>query len=157
MSTQIESKLFTKEIFALLEEIFAKVHGIILDGGTSLTETLEKISANEASRPTTETGTSITSQVDHVRFYLQVLNDYIDGKRQEKIDWQGSWKRKSVSESEWNSLRQQVKDDYKILMERLNSITDWNDERRLGGALGILAHTAYHLGAIRQIMGVAKR
>ena len=154
MSQQTDNELITKTFISLIEETFEKVGGIYLDGGTSLMETLAKVSAAEASRPITEKGTSIASQVDHIRFYLSVLNDYIDGKWHDKVDWQESWKRKSVTDNEWNELRAQLKDDYVILLKHINSIGDWNDEKRLGGAMAIIVHTAYHLGAIRQIMGV---
>jgi hypothetical protein len=156
MSQPISQELFTKQILALLQETFEKVEGIFLDRATSLSESLETLAAHEASTPITSDGTTIASQVHHVRFYLRVLNDYIDGKWSDKVDWKSSWQNMTVSEREWNSLRQSLKEDYKSLQTHLNEITGWNDEHRLGGALAIVVHTAYHLGAIRQIMKVVK-
>jgi hypothetical protein len=156
MPQQIDVELFTKTIRALLEETFEKVDGIYLDGGTSLLETLATLSATEASRPITEAGTSAAGQVYHARFYLRVLNDYMDGQWHEKVNWIQSWQCKSVSESEWDQLRHQLKDDYQKLNAKFQGIADWNDDRRLGGALAIIVHTAYHLGAIRQILRVIK-
>jgi hypothetical protein len=156
MTQQIESEKVTKLFLTLLEETFEKVNGVFLDSGTSLMETLANISAADASKPITETGSSIVSQVDHIRFYLEMLNEYIDGNWPDKVDWQGSWKRKTVNDAEWDALRKQLDDDYRSLITHLNSITDWDDDRRLGGALGIIVHTAYHLGAIRQIIRVVK-
>lgn len=155
MLQQVETNQLTKVFRELLEETFVNVHGIFLDGRTSLLETLENITADEASKRIAETGTSIASQVDHIRFYLKVSNDYIDGKKY-KSDWQGSWKRKTVTKEEWDELRKQVREDYDNLIARLKSYADWNNEDRLGGQLGIIVHTAYHLGAIRQILKVAK-
>jgi len=156
MSQTIDSEKVKELAFTLLEEAFVKVNGIFLDGRTSLMETLAGISAAEASRPITEDGTTIASQVDHLRFYIRVSLDYIDGKQTGKADWQGSWKRKVVSDAEWDTLRQEVTDDYRQLLTHLKNLPDWNDDNRLGGILGIVVHTAYHLGAIRQIMRVAK-
>ena len=51
MSTQIATDSFKKQLFLLFEETFDHVHGVYLDRGTSLFETLEAISAEEASRP----------------------------------------------------------------------------------------------------------
>ena len=155
MLQQVETNQLTKVFQEFLEEEFEKVSGIFLDARTSLLETLENISAEEASKRITETGTSIASQVDHLRFYLKVSNDYMDGKKY-KADWQGSWKRKTVTEEEWDLLRQQVREDYDNLIARLKGYADWSDDDRLGGQLGIIVHTAYHLGAIRQILRVAK-
>jgi|WetSurMetagenome_2_1015567.scaffolds.fasta_scaffold24346_4 hypothetical protein len=156
MSQPIDSEKIISLFHTLLEETFEKVNGVYLDRGTSLLETLASLSAAEASKPIADSGTSIASQVDHIRFYLKMLNDYIDGVWPEKVDWQGSWSRKSVTDSEWNELRAELLIDYQNLLDHLNSITDWNDDRRLGGAMGIIVHTAYHLGAIRQIIRVVR-
>lgn len=157
MSSQIEQDKFTKQLFALLQESFEKVEGIYLDRGTSLFETLASLSAEEASRPITEQGTSIAGQVAHIHFYLEVLDRYMDGALNEKVDWSQSWLVKTVTRSEWDDLRRQIDEDYRRLRTHLNSFTEWNDDRRLGGALAIVAHTAYHLGAIRQILHLAKK
>ena len=75
MTKQIALERFTNELFEILEETFEHVHGIYLDRDTSLFETLETISAAEASRPVSATCASIAGQVDHVRFYLHILDD----------------------------------------------------------------------------------
>jgi hypothetical protein len=91
-----------------------------------------------------------------MRFYLTILNDYMDGKLHEKVDWKRSWLLKSVTENEWDTLRQGLRDDYEVLKTHLHGFTDWNDERRIGGAIAIVAHTAFHLGAVRQIALMAR-
>ncbi len=152
MTQLIPHELFASNLFALLEETFENVGGIYLDGGTSLLETLATISAAEASRPTTASGTTIAAQVFHARFYIRVLRDYIDGKSQGKIDWKESWSLSSVTDAEWDAIRNQLAGDFREITSYLKGIVDWNEDRRLGGALAIVVHTAYHLGAIRQIL-----
>jgi hypothetical protein len=156
MSQEIRSEKVIGLFRSLLEETFEKVSGIYLDGGTSLLETLAGISASEASKPITVSGTSIASQVDHLRFYFKASNDYINGISTGKAAWQDSWKRKIVTDEEWDRLRRDLADDYHKLIDQLDSISDWNDERYLGSMMGMIVHTAYHLGAIRQIQRVAK-
>jgi hypothetical protein len=156
MTGQIETEKIMKLFQVLLEETFEKVHGIYLDGGTSLFETLEKLTAAEASKLITKSGTSIASQIDHIRFYFEASYDYIDNKAGNS-DWQGSWKRKVVDDQEWEQLRQQLADDYREIVTRLKNAQDWNNDSFLGGMFGIIVHTAYHLGAIRQIQRVAKK
>lgn len=51
MTQPIALDLFTSELFPLVEETFERIHGIYLDKGTSLFETLDTITAEEASRP----------------------------------------------------------------------------------------------------------
>ena len=50
MSAQIPVKHFKKSLFACLEETFSNVRGIYLDKGTTLYETLDGMSAEEASQ-----------------------------------------------------------------------------------------------------------
>ncbi len=157
MPAPISPDVFTKTLFSLLAETFKKVDGIYLDGGTSLLESLSGLGAADASRPITSTGTSIVGQVRHVRFYLRILSEYIDGQRQDEVDWDGSWRPPTASESEWPELCSGLAEDYRELQARFERVSDWNDERRLGGALAIVIHTAYHLGAIRQILRVIKQ
>src|SRR5262245_17298113 len=98
MAKQISLERFTTDLFDLLDETFEHVQGIYLDGGTSLFETLETISADEASRPVSARCASIAGQVNHVRFYLDVLENYIRGNPVGKVDWQASWNVTAVTE-----------------------------------------------------------
>ncbi len=147
---------FTETLNALLDETFEHVHGIYLDRGTSLFETLETITAAEASRPVSARCSSIAGQVAHVRFYLQVLQDYIQHKPLGKVDWQASWRVQSVTPAEWDDLRGQLRASYESVRALVRSIEDWTGENELGGALAIVVHTAYHLGEIRQATCVIK-
>jgi len=154
MSEKNVNELFSSNVLAIIKETFEKVDGIYLDRNTSLLETLNAISAEAASRPVSESGTSIAAHLYHARFYIQVLRDYMDGKWNEGVDWKGSWSHVNVSDNEWESLRKELAEDYRDLLAYLQGIKDWSDERRLGGAIAIVAHTAYHLGAIRQMMRI---
>jgi hypothetical protein len=152
MTQQIPLKLFTDELFPLLEETFESVHGIYLDKGTSLFETLDTITAEEASRPVSERCASIAGQVEHVRFYLQVLQDYMRQNELGKVDWAASWYLKTVTSAEWDALRQRLKSTYQDLTALVKGFETWQGENELGGALAIVVHTAYHLGEIRQAL-----
>lgn len=149
MSGQIGQELWVKTFRVMIEETFEKVEGIYLDQKTSLFETLAKISAEEASRPLREGGPTIAGHVEHARFYLGVMRDYMQGMWYEKVDWKGSWHVTGVTPAEWEELQGKLRDMYREVAAVMDSFVDWNDERKLGGAMGVLAHTAYHLGAIR--------
>ena len=141
-------------ILALLQESFETVEGIYLDRGTSLFETLETLTAEQVSRPIVDGGTTIAGHVYHVRFYLQAIRDYMEGKSQPNLDWKQSWVVKTVNEAEWKDLREKLADERDCIVREITETVDWNDERRLGGSMGIIAHTAFHLGAIRQMRRV---
>jgi len=156
MTQQIALELFTGELFPLLEETFERVHGIYLDKGTSLFETLDTITAEEASRPVSARCASIAGQVEHVRFYLQVLQEYMQQKAFGKVDWAASWYLKTVTPEEWEALKQRLKLTYQGLTALVKSLETWQGENELGGALAIVVHTAYHLGEIRQALCTIK-
>jgi hypothetical protein len=156
MTQQIALEIFTNEFFPMLEETFERVNGIYLDKGTSLFETLDTITAEEASRPVSSRCASIAGQVEHVRFYLQVLMDYMRQKQVGKVDWQASWYLQTVTPAEWDALKQRLKSTYQEVVALCRGFDTWQGENELGGALAIVVHTAYHLGEIRQALCVIK-
>lgn len=151
MPTQSIVEQFTKELFDSLEETFEQVHGIYLDKGTSLFETLESISAEDASRGVAERCPTIAAQVEHVRFYLDVLNDVLLRQEIVKVDWREIWQTvREVTPEEWEGQKCRLRESYQQVLATLKSIDGWTGEYDISGALSILAHTAYHLGGIRQ-------
>jgi hypothetical protein len=155
MTKQIEAERLASDIYDLLDETFERVHGIYLDGGTSLFETLATVTAEEASRPVSARCASIAGQVEHVRFYLEVLEKYMRGA-EVKVDWQGSWYLKSVTAEEWEALKGRLRARYESVLGLIKSFKAWDGENDIGGALAIIVHTAYHLGEIRQAMCTVK-
>lgn len=68
---------FANNLFLLMEETFeANHHGIYLDRGTSLFETLETVSSEEASIPVGGKCASLAAQVAHVTFYIESFERY---------------------------------------------------------------------------------
>lgn len=140
-----------KELLELFEEGFTNVRGIFLDKGTSFFETLEGIDHVQASKQYPGIPETIASHVDHTIFYIVVLKEYISGKRNGKTDWAESWKTTSVDAQKWTELKSRLKTEYGNLVKFIQEISDWGKEDYFGGTVAILAHCAYHLGAIRQL------
>ena len=158
MSSKIDQEHIVPDLFEILDEAFVTHHGIFLDEGTSLFETLETITAAEASIPVGGKCATLAAQVAHVNFYLEVMESYILKKDIGKVDWGEIWRRvNKVSPEEWNAYKAQLKETYQRIISLLQSWDNWNDERPIGGALAIAVHTAYHLGEIRQAMCTVKR
>ena len=86
---------FSKALLDILEETFELHHGIYLDEDTSLLTTLEQISNDEASIPTGDCCATIAAQVEHVIFYLEVMEHAIAGQAIGKQDWTEIWNRVS--------------------------------------------------------------
>ncbi len=158
MSNKIDQQLITQNLFDVLDEAFVKHHGIFLDKHTSLFETLETITAAEASVPVGGKCTTLAAQVAHVNFYLEVLEAYILNKDIGPVDWDDIWRRVSkVSPEEWQGYHDQLKETYQRVLSTLQNCDNWNDDRPIGGALAIAVHTAYHLGEIRQATCIVKQ
>lgn len=145
---------FTNSLFALLKETFEGTNTafgtMYLDQGTSFFDTIDKIDAAQASRMIADGSVTIAAHCEHVRFYLEFLSNYMNEKFM-MADWKDSWKVKTVTDAEWNNLRGQLQKTYQMVTDTFNEVETWNDFK-ISGALGILAHTAYHLSAIRQIL-----
>jgi hypothetical protein len=158
MSVKIDQKHIVQDLFDVLDEAFVTHHGIFLDQGTSLFETLETITAAEASIPVGGNCATLAAQVAHVTFYVEVLEDYILKKDRGTVDWGEIWRRvDAVSPEEWQAYKDQLKAVYQRVISMLQSIEDWDDERPIGGTLAIAVHTAYHLGEIRQALCMVKQ
>jgi hypothetical protein len=157
MSAQIKQTNFTTNLFDLLDETFENHHGIFLDKGTSLYDTLATIDASEASRPVSATCATLAAQVAHVIFYMEVLEKAINKQAVGKVDWGEIWRTVSaVTPAEWDSLRQHLRDTHHRITTALRQLDSWDDEDIIGGSLAIVVHTAYHLGEIRQALCTLK-
>jgi uncharacterized protein with ATP-grasp and redox domains len=153
MSNQITLEQFTKELFECLDETFEQVRGIYLDKGTSLFETLETISAEDASRSIAEKCATIAAQVEHVRFYLDVLNNMMQKEEVTKSDWREIWQTvREVTPEEWEASKRRLRESYQRVLTTIRDYDKWEGEYGIAGALGVLTHTAYHLGGIRQAL-----
>lgn len=156
MTAQIDTSLWTRELFDVLNETFERVGGIYLDKGTSLFETLATVTADEASRPISRQCACLAAQVNHVRYYLEVLSGYMRQQPPASVDWAASWNVTSVSPEEWDAMLQGLRDTYQQVRTLFESFETWNGEEEIAGALAIVVHTAYHLGEIRQGLGVLR-
>jgi hypothetical protein len=156
MAQTIAQEHFTSQLFYLLDETFENHHGIYLDKGTSLFETLAGIDAAQASIPVGGRCASLAAQVAHVTFYLEVLERYILAQDVGSVDWGEIWLTvEAVTPEEWGLLQEQLKGTYQRVLGMLRSL-DWQSENSIGGALAIVVHTAYHLGEIRQALCTLK-
>ena len=143
---------FYRELCAILEETFETHHGIYLDKDTSLFVTLAQISAKEASIPVGNRCATIAAQVEHIRYYLNVLSSNIQNRKIEKVDWDKSWSAKKVTAEEWTNLQNQLMKEYRQFVSDLEKVNQWKGEDDIGASFAILSHSAYHLGAIRQLI-----
>jgi hypothetical protein len=157
MTTPIPPTLFREAILGLLDECFDNVHGAFLDKGTSLFETLATISADEASRPISPRCATIAAQVKHVAFYLDVVEAYARGTLDGPVDWDAIWQSThAVTPEEWAAIQAELRASYDRTRALVTEEANWDTDRKIGGAIATIAHTAYHLGEIRHALCVIK-
>jgi hypothetical protein len=157
MSTQIPLEHLTKPLLECLDEVFNQGHGYFLDKGTSLFPTLNEVSAAEASQAAAMNGATVAAHVAHAAFYLDVLDDIIRSKQITKVNWREIWETvSSVTPEEWDTERERLKQSYDRVLATINSFDKWEGEYDIGGTISVLAHTAYHLGAVRQALAVIR-
>lgn len=147
----IRAEDFLKDLLLLFGETFeGSPEGqgsVYLDRGTGVFSTIEGLTAEQVSEPFGST--SIVAHVEHLKFYLDRLVEFIRG-REEPVNWDQSWLIDEVDAEEWKVLRKGVRDSYDNVLRCLAEVGEW-EQNRIGEAMAIIAHSAYHLGAIRQM------
>lgn len=148
---------FANNLFQYMEETFEpKHHGIYLDKGTSLFETLDTVSAQDASIPVGGKCASLAAQVAHVTFYIESFERFALHNDSSPRDWGLIWRTvEKVTPEEWDSLKDKLRDAYQRMDKLFRENKTW-DEDTIGGSLSIVVHTAYHLGEIRQALCTLK-
>jgi hypothetical protein len=154
----MQADQFTKALLALLDETFDKVRGYYLDEGNSLFETLAGITAEEASIPVGGRCATLAAQVKHVAFYLETVDNSVRDPNHPRVDWTEIWRTvAAVTPAEWQTIQDDLRRAYDRILALARSTPDWRDDTDIGGAIAVVAHTAYHLGEIRQALCVIRQ
>jgi hypothetical protein len=125
-----------------------------LDHTSGIRATLSALTAEQASRRL-DGHPSIASHVRHMNFHLRVTAEWIQGDHSRR-DWAASFEPQTVTEAEWAALQEDLETSRAEVIRTLEGLSP---ERFIeeGAGLGSVAHLAYHLGAIRQLMHRAQR
>ena len=143
--------VFAKNLLLLLKETFEGPGGsIYLDEGAGLFQTLQALTAAAASQVPCAGGHTIAAHCAHLAYYVRLNHNSAMGREQQG-DWASSWRPQQVGDREWEELKRSVRREYSALIETLESLHTWG-EQQVGDTMAIVAHTAYHLGAIRHAL-----
>jgi len=149
--------IFQRALSNMLTEIFDGPPGqeayVLNPGDLGLLRQLETIDAKTASTPPTPGQKNIAAHVDHVTFGLAILNLWASGEANPwaGADFNASWQRTAVTEDQWRALRDALRREVVKWQKAVAARTSWDDMSAAAG-LSTAAHTAYHLGAIRQVL-----
>jgi hypothetical protein len=113
---------------------------------------LSQLSAADASKQIY--GTTLAAHTDHIRYHMWGTNEWLYEGTFPTMDWNKSWEIQAVSEDDWHSIQEGLRNEYQRLLEKINHI-HWTEDLA-NELVGSLAHSAYHLGAIQQMLKCMK-
>ncbi len=111
------------------------------------------VSATEASTSVDGSGlagSTIAANVEHLHWSLANANAAMRGADY-NTRWSESWNLVVADEAKWELLRQSLQAEFAALVEILKVQDDLPGDY-LNGVLGLIAHAAFHLGIIRQMV-----
>lgn len=125
---------------------------VLNPGDAGLLGSLDRVSAEDASRIPPHGTSSVAAHVEHLRYGLSLLNRASAGENPYVgADWGAAWRVTQVSNEEWEQLRSDLAEEARRWQHNFEELVDAG-EPALTGVLASAAHLAYHLGAIRQIV-----
>ncbi len=148
---------FRTAFLRVLRELFEPFEGRhdVLDDGTSLFETLSDVTPDEANIPVSGQSASLAAQVQHTAFFVDAIREGLATNWTNSADWDASWQIEPVDASTWQAMIDRLRLAYAWTNDFAEDTSDWN-EVTIGVAFALVAHAAYHLGEIRQGIGVVR-
>jgi len=151
------SEDFRSNLLQLMTETFENPMGIYLDPNTSLFQTLDTVTAAEASIPVGNKCASLAAQVAHMTFFIESFERFALQGDNSPRDWGLIWRTvEKVTPQEWDVYKSKLREAYDRMMKLFRENPAWNQDT-IGGALSIVVHSAYHLGEIRQALCTLKK
>jgi hypothetical protein len=117
---------------------------------------LDGLTAEEASL-SVGGGATIAAHAEHVRYGLSLMNRWAREGGNPFADalWDAAWKTSAVDAARWDDIRGGLRQEAEAWLKALTTRRA-TSEVELCGMIGSIAHLAYHLGAIRQIVPRAR-
>jgi hypothetical protein len=158
-AANITTDALTEALRVLLEEVYAgppnpKATWITTNAADSgIIGTLDSILFDLASRPPGPGMNTIAAHAAHLLFSLRLACRAMKGENAyANVNWGESWRSPAVDEESWEELKNGLRSAHAELLVSLRGSLPWDDGDLLKGAISLVGHGAYHLGAIRQIL-----
>jgi len=118
---------------------------------------LRPLSPAQASAKPKGASHSVAEHVAHLKFSLDVNLRYAQGEEPGKLDWESSWHVPNPLTSDvWQRLLRSLHDSWQALLSWAQSKEEFDNFFSVCGFTASVAHSAYHLGAIRQLAAIAR-
>ena len=132
--------------------------GLLLNrGDIGLFRSLDALSAVEASRVVPPGKASVAAHVEHLRYGFALHNRWIAGDADPfaDADWSAAWTETAVTDAAWDRLRADFRAEAEAWFAGFGRLLDRGQTERTA-TVAEVAHAAYHLGAIRQMVATAQ-
>jgi hypothetical protein len=125
-----------------------------LDHDSGISNTIRRLTPEQASQRNGN-HPSIAAHLRHMAFHMRVSYEWISGDHS-KRDWKGSFLPQAVTDQEWSALVQELQRTREQFLKVMQGLPP---DRFIseGAGMGAVAHLAYHLGAIRQLLPPRER
>jgi hypothetical protein len=100
---------------------------------------------------------SVAEHVAHILFSLNHVSKCAACGDRIEADWNSSWDVGPVDEAHWQLLQRQLRESHLRMRMWVHADESFASKESIALLVGAIAHTAYHLGAIRQIAALAVR
>jgi thymidylate synthase len=117
---------------------------------SGLLETLEPLDAFTVSRSILTNGSTIAAHVHHLWFCMAAINRRLESSP-EATDWNEEWAIREIDAETWLRLKANLRREFERTLRWLESSSE-GDAAQLNLVIEGIAHAAYHVGAIRQIL-----
>jgi hypothetical protein len=95
--------------------------------------------------------------VKHVTFQLDLVEKSVRGTNFPKADWGEIWPTvERVTPEEWQTIQGELWSNFERILILIKSASAWPGAGEIADAIAIVAHTAYHLGEIRQALSTLR-
>ena len=85
------------------------------------------------------------AQVEHVIYYLQILERDIAGQEVGSVDWGEIWDRVSgVTAPEWDNLQARLRAAYDQLRATLQAVDDWARDDAIGASMALCSYRSQY-------------
>jgi len=118
---------------------------------------MEELSAEQAGLVVL--GSSVAAQIQHATFVMDVACDLVRGQPRSPAarQWEASWNTGEIEAVKWRRLREAFRASTERLRDHVRDHAT-QDVESFTHAVGVLAHLAYHLGAVKQkVAAVSKK
>lgn len=121
-----------------------------VEGREALLPILRSLTPEQASFRPGEKVNSIAGHVNHTAYYAELAARFFATGKEEKGDWEGSWKIQTVDEAGWKASVDRLETAVNRLA-KLVAAKEFSEPDDLTYAFSNLTHLAFHLGSIRQV------